>query len=363
MEFNEMIRQFSKRVETLKNTISTEEATKMSLIVPLFQMLGYDVFNPLEFCPEYTADVGIKKGEKVDYAILDNGNPIILIECKSCTDSLKKHSSQLFRYFGTTTAKFGILTNGLVYQFYTDLESPNKMDLVPFLTVDLENIKESQINQLKKFCKENFNQDEIFSTAEELKYTQLIKGILLDEFDNPSDNFVRHIMACLKSAKAYEGQITQKILEKFTPLVKKAYQSLINEIVNNKISSALTSEEPAKAEETPATEPEDTKEELVEPQSKIVTTEEEIEAFYIIRGILVETCDVRDVIRRDTESYFGILFQDNNRKPICRLKLDGRVKQILIPDENKNFTKYVIETLNDIYQYKAQLQEVVKRYM
>ncbi|MBE6705598.1 MAG: endonuclease [Ruminococcaceae bacterium] len=362
MEFNEMIRQFSKRIEVLKNTITTEEGTKMSLIVPLFQMLGYDVFNPMEFCPEYTADVGIKKGEKVDYAILEDGNPSILIECKSCTENLKKHSSQLFRYFGTTTAKFGILTNGMVYQFYTDLESPNKMDLVPFLTIDLENAKESQINQLKKFCKENFNKDEIFSTAEELKYTQLIKNILMEEFDAPSEGFVRHIMTCLKSAKAYDGQITQKILDKFNPLAKKAYQSLINEIVNNKISSALTPEEPAKVDETHIV-AEPPKEEPIEPQSKIVTTEEEIEAFYIIRGILVETCDVRDVIRRDTESYFGILFQDNNRKPICRLKLDGKTKSILIPDENKVFTKYTLETLNDIYNFKIQLQEAVKRYL
>ena len=76
----------------MKDTVSTEEATKMSLIVPMFQILGYDVFNPLEFCPEYTADIGIKKGEKVDYAILDNGEPNILIECKSCSEQLDKHS-------------------------------------------------------------------------------------------------------------------------------------------------------------------------------------------------------------------------------------------------------------------------------
>ena len=150
MEFNESIRQFSERVSILKNTVSTEESTKMSLIVPLFQILGYDVFNPIEFCPEYTADVGIKKGEKVDYAILEDGKPNILIECKSCSEQLDKHSSQLFRYFSTTPAKFGILTNGIIYRFYTDLEESNKMDLVPFLEINMENIKDSSINELKK---------------------------------------------------------------------------------------------------------------------------------------------------------------------------------------------------------------------
>lgn len=149
MEFSEKIKQFSERVSVLKDTVTTEEATKMSLIVPVFQILGYDVFNPLEFCPEYTADVGIKKGEKVDYAILEDGQPNILIECKSCSEQLDKHSSQLFRYFGTTPAKFGILTNGIVYRFYTDLEESNKMDLVPFLEIDMLSLKEPSINELK----------------------------------------------------------------------------------------------------------------------------------------------------------------------------------------------------------------------
>lgn len=205
MEFNEQIKQFSERVAMLKDTISTEEATKMSLVVPMFQILGYDVFNPLEFCPEYTADVGIKKGEKVDYAILEEGQPNILIECKSCSEQIDKHSSQLFRYFGTTPAKFGILTNGIIYRFYTDLEESNKMDLVPFLEINMLSIKDSSISELKKFCKDNFDKDKIFSTAEELKYSSLIKNILSSEFENPSEEFVRFILSGI-----YEGQKTRR---------------------------------------------------------------------------------------------------------------------------------------------------------
>lgn len=217
MEFNESIKQFAERVSKLKDTISTEEATKMSLIVPMFQLLGYDVFNPLEFCPEYIADVGIKKGEKVDYAILENDSPNILVECKSCAEQLDKHSSQLFRYFGTTPAKFGILTNGIIYRFYTDLEEANKMDLVPFLEIDMLNLKDASINELKKFCKDNFDKDKIFSTAEELKYSGLIKGILSNEFDSPSEEFVRFILSSI-----YDGQKNQRVIEKFTPVVKKS---------------------------------------------------------------------------------------------------------------------------------------------
>lgn len=353
MEFNEQIKQFSERVSMLKDTISTEEATKMSLIVPVFQILGYDVFNPLEFCPEYTADVGIKKGEKVDYAILENGQPNILIECKSCSEQLDKHSSQLFRYFGTTPAKFGILTNGIVYRFYTDLEESNKMDLVPFLEIDMLSLKESSITEFKKFCKENFDRDKIFSTAEELKYSSLIKSVLSSEFEKPSEEFVRFILTNI-----YEGQKNQRIIDKFTPVVKKAFSSFVNEIVNNKISSALSkdNEDEVSANSEVAVA-------LEEPVSKVVTTEEEVEAFYIIRGMLAEIVPVDDVVHRDTESYFGILYKDNNRKPICRLNLDRKNKQLFIPDENKKFTKYIIENLNDIYKYKNLLIESVKRYL
>ena len=128
MDFIDEIKQYSKRVSNLKDSLSTEEATKTSLIMPFFALLGYDVFNPEEFVPEYTADVGIKKGEKVDYAILSNGEPVMLIECKAVKEELKKHDSQLFRYFGTSKAKFAILTNGIIYRFFTDLDEPNKMD-------------------------------------------------------------------------------------------------------------------------------------------------------------------------------------------------------------------------------------------
>lgn len=351
-EFNEQVKQFATRVKQLQPNIQTEEATKMSMVIPFFQLLGYDVFNPAEFCPEYIADVGIKKGEKVDYAIIEDGKPLILVECKWCGEALDKHGSQLFRYYGTTPAKFGILTNGIVYRFYTDLEESNKMDLSPFLEINLLDLKDHQLPELKKFCKSNFDSDKIFSTASELKYTGLIKGELASEFENPSDEFIRFILQNI-----YDGLKTQKVVDKFRPIVKKSLVGFINDLVNQKISAALQEsndvEEPTeKVEET-----------TPEPVKKIITTEEEIQAFYIVRGILAGVVDINDVAYRDTESYFGILYQDNNRKPICRLNFDRKQKQILIPDENKNFTRYYIESMNDLYTYKDQLIEVATRYL
>lgn len=157
MDFIDQLKQFSKRVESMKDSIQTEEATKTAIIMPFFSMLGYDVFNPQEFVPEFTADVGIKKGEKVDYAIIRDGQPVILIECKSISENLDRHDSQLFRYFGTTTAKFAILTNGIIYRFYTDLDSPNKMDDDPFLTINILDVRENQVPELKKFSKSVFD--------------------------------------------------------------------------------------------------------------------------------------------------------------------------------------------------------------
>ena len=349
MGFSEDLKQLAERVSSLKESISTEEATKMSMILPFFQLLGYDVFNPSEFCPEYTTDVGVKKGEKVDYAILINGNPEILIECKWCGESLTRHGSQLFRYFGTSPAKFGILTNGLIYQFFTDLDETNKMDLTPFLEIQVENLKDAQINELKKFSKEIFDKENIFSTASELKYSSLIKNLLSKDLDEPSDEFVRYILSNI-----YDGQKNQKVLDKFKPIVKKSFTGFINDIVNQKISSALTPE----TDEQPidVSVPDESK-------SKIVTTPEELEAYYIVRGILAGTIPVEDVVHRDTESYFGILYRNNNRKPLCRLNLGTRNKQLLIPDENKNFERIYIDSLNDIYSYKDKLIEVAKRYL
>lgn len=353
MGFTEDIKNFSERVQNIKDNITSEESTKMSLIIPMFQLLGYDVFNPKEFCPEYTADIGIKKGEKVDYAILLNDKPTILIECKSCTEQLDKHAAQLFRYFSTTPAKFGILTNGIVYKFFTDLEETNKMDLIPFLEIDLSRLQATQINELQKFSKDNFDSDIIFNSAEELKYTALIKNVISKEMESPSIDLVKVLVS-----QVYDGKKNQSILEKFTPIVKRSFASLINETINKKLSTALTeniqSEAAATEEDTEATEAN---------TSKIITTQEEIESFYIIRGMLAGICDIDDIVYRDTESYFGILYKDNNRKPICRINLDTKNKQIMIPDESKNFTRHYIKSLNDLYSFKDDLVDVIKRYL
>ncbi|QNU66944.1 type I restriction enzyme HsdR N-terminal domain-containing protein [Ruminiclostridium herbifermentans] len=357
MDFIDEVRQFSARVQKLKDQIPTEEATKMSLIVPFFQLLGYDVFNPDEFMPEFTADVGIKKGEKVDYAIMKNGSPVILIECKWCGESLDKHSSQLFRYFGTSSAKFGILTNGITYNFYTDLDESNKMDLTPFLEFDILNIKPNIVAELKKFSRDSFDVDNIFSTASELKYSKAIKLLFSNELKEPSDDFVKYILS-----KIYDGVKTQNVIDKYRGIIKKSLNDYISELMNEKISFALKSDTDSAAtvDESTTNTSEVNVETVIE---KIHTTDEEIESYYIVKSLLIDIVKADDITYKDNERYFAILYKGNIRKTICRINLDTKKKQIMIPDENKDFTRFYIDSINDIYSYKENLIKTTLNYI
>ena len=364
MDFIDQLKQFSKRVETIKDTIQTEEATKTAIIMPFFAMLGYDVFNPHEFVPEFTADVGIKKGEKVDYAIMQDGEPVILIECKSVSENLAKHDSQLFRYFGTSKAKFAILTNGIIYRFYTDLEDKNKMDKDPFLNINILDIRESQVPELKKFCKSGFDVDAIFSTASDLKYVHEFKRIFTAQLESPSDEFTRlFLQGC------YSGQKTQAVIEKFRPTLHKALNEAISEMMNDKIKSALggaggsiSISEPKPAETAPAQAPAP----AAEPEKRvpnIVTTEQELEAYFIVKNLLHDIVDYDDITYKDTESYFSILYRGNTRKWICRVRLTDSVQMLIIPTADKKEIKYSLDNIYDIQQHHDELAEVLKRYM
>ncbi len=351
MDFNEQLIQFVKRVEPLKPNILTEEATKTSIIMPFFALLGYDVFNPSEFMPEYIADVGIKKGEKVDYAILQNNEPAILIETKWIGEALQKHDSQLFRYFGTSKAKFAILTNGQYFKFFTELEEKNKMDELPFLEINLFDLKDSQITELKKFHKSNFDVNSIFNTASELKYSNEFKTVFSTQLNDPSDEFVRFFLN-----DCYEGVKTQAVIERFRPVLKKTLNNYISELMNDKIKQAL---EP-KAEAIDV----DISEELVESVRvpNIVTTEQELEAMFIIKNIVRDIVAFEDITYKDTESYFGVLYKNNTRKWICRLILKENQKILIIPIDDKQ-EKYILENVYDIEKYKDIIIDSVRRFI
>jgi hypothetical protein len=360
MDFKDAIKQLSERILNVKDSLQTEEATKTALIMPFLQMLGYDVFNPTEVVPEYTCDIGTKKGEKIDYAILKDGCPILLIECKHCNQDLNLHDNQLVRYFNVSSAKFGVLTNGILYRFYTDLDAPNKMDEKPFLEVDMTDIKGNLIEELKKFHKTYFNIDNILSSASELKYTGEIKAILNNEFANPSPEFVKFL-----SKQVYDGVVTSRILEQFTALVKKSVSNLINEIIADRLKCALENEEKA---ESPKSQPESTEDlprgvVYMSEDKTIITEQDEIDGYNIVRAILYDTVSVDRVTYRDAQSYFAILFDDNNRRPICRLHFNTAKKYVETFDADKKGTKHLIESLNDLFKFSEDMKALVRIYM
>jgi len=352
MDLVDKIKDLASRIPNQMEHIQTEEATKNAFIMPFISALGYDVFNPMEVIPEFTADIGTKKGEKVDYAIKKDNDFIILIECKwSGADLHKDHASQLYRYFAATEARFGILTNGIVYQFYSDIDEPNKMDVKPFFTFNILEFQNHQIQELKKFTKAAFSLDDILTTASTLKYTGAIKKILAQELENPSEQFVRFF-----ATQIFDGRLTKPVMEQFTTIVKEARHQFVKEKLNERLSSALSANESSVESQQI--------EEVIEHEEDdngIVTTDEEIEGFNIIKAILRQTIDIKRVTMRDTKSYCGILLDDNNRKPICRLHFNYSQKYLGILNMKKE-EKIPIESVDDIFKYADQIISTAAEY-
>lgn len=354
MDLIDRIKEISSRIPKQIEHIQTEEATKNAFIMPFISSLGYDVFNPMEVIPEFTADVGTKKGEKVDYAIKKDNAIIILVECKwSGADLHKDHASQLYRYFSSTDARFAILTNGIDYEFYSDIDEPNKMDSKPFFTFNVLHFEDHQINELKKFTKSAFSLEDILTTASTLKYTGAIKKILEDELKNPSEAFVRFF-----ASQIYDRRLTQPVIEQFTDIVKEARNQFVNERINERLKSALSANEAAsdheETEEENETHPEAGKD-------GIVTTQEEIDGYNIVKSILREVTDIKRIAMRDTKSYCGILLDDNNRKPICRLHFNGPQKYLGV-FSGKSEERLEIDSVDDIFKYADRIKATMAEH-
>ncbi len=347
MEIQNQFKLLAEKINLLKDKIETEESTKHAFVLPFINILGYDTFNPTEVFPEFTADLGLKKGEKVDYAIFQDGQPILIIECKHWTENLNVHNSQLFRYFHVTKTRFSLLTNGIEYRFYTDLEEPNKMDEKPFLEFNITQLKETTINEILKFHKANFDVDKIVNNASSLKYTKEIRKIIYEELQNPSDGFTR-----LFAGKVYSGRLTEKVLDEFRTIVHKAFSQHISDAINERLTAAINKENQKQKEET-------VQEETV---TKVDTTDEELEAYRIILAILRRKLPIERISYRDTQSYFGILLDDNNRKPICRLYLNGNKKYIGMFNDEKKEQKELINSVDDIYNFEEKLISTVDNY-
>lgn len=357
MDFIDQLRVLASRIAATKAMVQTEEATKNAMVMPFIQALGYNVFDPLEVTPELVSDVGTKKGEKVDYAILRDGKPIMLFECKKCGGDLSiNHAAQLFRYFHVTEARFGVLTNGLVYRFFTDLEQPNKMDEKPFFEFNILDFKERDVEELKKFAKSAFDLDTILTTANDLKYTRAIQTKLAELMTDPTEDFVRLLSSGLLGTRKF----TPAVRDQFTGITKRAFEQFIGERINERLKGAMSPEFVTVAEVPAAPAAAE-----APPSDPIVATSiEELEGFHTVRAIVRSLVPAKRVVMRDAQSYCAVLLDDNNRKPICRLRFNNTQKLKLgLFNAQKEEEQVALESVDDIHNFAEQIRATVTSYI
>lgn len=355
MDLIDQLNALASRIRTTKDLIQTEEATKNAMVMPFIQILGYNVFDPTEVTPELIADIGTKKGEKVDYAILRDGKPIMLFECKKSGGDLHiNHAGQLFRYFHVTASRFGVLANGLKYRFFTDLEQPNKMDNTPFFEFDILDFKERDVEELKKFAKASFDVDTILNTASDLKYTRAIQERLNEWVINPPDEFVRLLSVDLLAGRRF----TPTLKDQFTQITKRAFEQLLSERINVRLKGAMAAESPLVAEHSAPIIP------LAVTEPEVDTSPEEIEGLHIIRSILRDVVSPRRIVMRDNLSYCAILLDDNNRKPVCRLRFNNAQKLAVgIFGQDKAEERFSLDVIDDLYNFADRLRATVTMHL
>lgn len=360
MDFKDQITQLAERISKQKDVIQTEEATKNAFIMPMIAVLGYDVFNPFEVVPEMDCDL-TRKGDRIDYAIKKDNATILLIECKHCGQNLDLHNTQLAKYYAASNARFVILTNGIEYRFYADLDKINIMDKNPFLIVNMLNLSDNVIEQLKKFHKSYYNESDILSTAQELQITIQIKDLLIRNFQNPGEDFTRYFIRCLN-----DGKSTAKQVELYKPILKKSIASVINDIISDRLNVTIKNEgqEQQDKESSITSDTNHTTYGVVysDAENGIATTQEEIDAYNIIRSILHKYISDDKILYKDFKSYFAIGIENPSYWWICRLAFGQRNKSIYFPAEGyKSQTKVNIDTIDDIFKYADKIEQCFKQ--
>lgn len=348
--FAEVVEALSARSKMAERQALTEEATKTAVVMPFLQALGFDVFNLDEVVPEFIADVGVKKGEKVDFALKIDGKIAMLVEVKPISCKLgDAQYSQLFRYFHVTEARLAILTNGREAWFFSDTDEPNKMDKKPFFTFDFQKHDGVQVEELARFQKGRFAIDAIIEAASNLKYTSAAAAYLKRQMDEPDDDFVRLI-----GRQIHEGPITKAVAEQLKPAIQAALDELVRDRIQDRLSITFRPES-ATPSNSLADEPEN--------ENEPVTTEEEREGFMIVRAIGAKIVPVERITIRDSKSYCAILMDDNNRRPICRLYFNSATaKNFGLFDAEKKETRIKISSPSDIYQNVEAIEAAIRLY-
>lgn len=323
-DFKTRLQQHAEHIKAKGQHCATEETTKQALILPFFAILGYDPADPLKVRSEYGADMpGVKASERVDY-VLCCDKPVMFVEAKGHGANLDNHSGQIARYFNSSPdVKIAALTNGREWRFYTDLKHQNMMDSEPFLTVDLLELTDESAGQLARFCYDSFRADDLRSFAASRRNLCAFRDVIETTLRDVDTEFVRFVA----QRAGLQEKLTARFLADNAPLVRQAVADAISGMV---VSGLTRTPEPVAAQFiAPAPNGQD---EINPDNPRIVTTAAEKRLLEIARDILGGVLSApEDIVGKDTESYYTILYQGKTNRWLMRYAGDRVHPQIWIP--------------------------------
>ena len=318
-------------LEIAEQRCKNEAQTRVLLIEPFLSILGYEMENGLT--PEYDADFGDSSRKKVDYAIMiRSSKPVILIEAKTFGTKLNdKHAGQLNNYFSNTqSALIGILTNGIEYKFYVGSTlKQNILHSEPFLEFDVTDYSNSEIEALANFHRTTIEPNSLVQKSDEKIFANLFENAFYSELKDPSDELLKVILRRIDSSY------------RLTPSRKQMLIELINPFTIKDIADKYY-------------------EELVDGNTGIVTTEEELKAYHFIKALLIQNrgIDAERISYRDYKGHLSVLVDSKSRSVICSLFFNSSSKKISIQG-----VTYDLDVIEDLVNYKKHLTESAKSLM
>lgn len=295
-------------IPRVSHKLQSEEATKHALIIPALAAIGFDVSNPDVVVPEMVSDFGTRKAEKVDYAILCNGFPAILVECKAYGVNLQAHVPQLFRYFSVSTARIGVLTNGVEYRLYTDTFKENVMDTEPYAVVDLS-AEDADLEPLEELQRALLDTPALIRRARERALEKRLRAVVAEELQCPSE----------KVFKVFAEKV----------LGRPARRSEVRELMSIAVRAFGHSEE----------------EECLDGFRESAAS--------VVRGYINEAVPGAECIARDTVRYLGFYYPSRPRNAICRLYFGAHERLLRISFEDEADRRPIDE--RGLEEYKEEI--------
>lgn len=322
MNLTENLDNLSTKIEKMKDHIGTEEATKNAFVLPLLLSLEYDVYNPLEVVPEMPCDIS-NKGDRVDYAIFKDGEPVMIVECKQCSKELSQFVPQLSKYYVATNARFAVLTNGIEYWFFADFDKANLMDAKPFFIFDMNNCDSEGIELLGLFSKNSLDELKIIERFTEIRLRNTLSDFINRNIMCPSDDFVEYV------SKSALGEGYDKALHS-------VYKSTIKSLMNDFLPS------PPPTEETP------------------IISRIELRAYEIVKDVLKGKSS--EIQYKKFKSYFTVNQGGSVWRWIIRLKSKhGSSIKICFPVDSYKTNEWVqIDNIESLYNMEARIMSAFK---